>query len=298
MKSSASVGKERRMRRLFSRESGKILVVPLDDSLLAGPTLGLENITKKLAAIMGDPPDAIIGFKGLFINHSDRLAQIAGILNITASTTRSQHTRKTLLGRVEEAVQLGLDGVAVHVNISSKYEHEMIGILGLAARDCESAGMPLVAHMYARSEGENGDNNYEELKRKDSANYAKLVAHAARVGVEAGANIIKTQYTGDPDSFQFVIDACTPIPVIIAGGPPVDAAQMLKMAFGAISAGASGISFGRNVFSRGDPRPFIAALKMIVHDGASDEMALNKHPEISDRERQNQANDEPKARQP
>jgi len=277
MKSSTATGKDRRLGHLFANLSGKILLVPLDDSLLAGPTLGLERMSEKLALIVDNPPDAIVGFKGLFLNHTSLLRKVPGILNVTASTTRSQHTRKCLIGSVEEAVQLGLDAVAVHVNITSKYESEMIGMLGVVSRQCEALGMPLLAHMYVRAEKNEADDNHETLKREKPDAYAKLVAHAGRIGMEAGADLIKTQYSGDTDSFRLVVEACAPVPVVVAGGPPVDAAEMLRLAHGAIRAGASGISFGRNIFSRSDPRPFISALKMIVHEGATPRSALKRN---------------------
>ena len=40
----------------------------------------------------------------------------------------------------------------------------------------------------------------------------------ARIGAEAGADIVKTVYTGDIDSFKDVVKSC-PVPIVIAGGP-------------------------------------------------------------------------------
>ena len=48
-----------------------------------------------------------------------------------------------------------------------------------------------------------------------------VVKHAARIGAELGADIIKTNYTGSPETFKEVVDGC-PVPVIIAGGPKVE----------------------------------------------------------------------------
>ena len=44
------------------------------------------------------------------------------------------------------------------------------------------------------------------------------VKHAARIGAELGADIIKTNYTGSPDTFKEVVNGC-PVPVVMAGGP-------------------------------------------------------------------------------
>ena len=39
-----------------------------------------------------------------------------------------------------------------------------------------------------------------------------------RIGAELGADIIKTNYTGNIETFKTVIESC-PVPVVIAGGP-------------------------------------------------------------------------------
>lgn len=274
--SSAEAGKIRRLRSLFSPRSGRTLIVPVDDTLIFGPVGGLEQVVSKVRKILVDPPDAILAFPALFRHDVELLSNVAGIVNLTASTSRSQHTRKVQVGTVHHAAQLGLHAVAVHVNISSKYESEMLSILGSVSQECESYGMPLLAIMYPRSETDTGDTNYEELKKADRKRYAELVAHAARVGVDLGADLIKTKYTGDRDSFRLVVEACRPVPVVVAGGPPLSPDSMLQMAHEIISAGGAGVSFGRNVFSRNDPKRFIAGLKAVVHDGATPEEAYRR----------------------
>ena len=44
-----------------------------------------------------------------------------------------------------------------------------------------------------------------------------MVAHVARIGAEAGADIVKTVYTGSPETFREVVRKC-PVPVVLAGG--------------------------------------------------------------------------------
>ena len=81
----------------------------------------------------------------------------------------------------------------------------MLSTLGEISRHCQEWGMPLLAMMYPRGR-----------KIKDEYS-AESIAHAARVGAELGADIVKTNYSGDPDSFASVVDSC-PVPVVIAGG--------------------------------------------------------------------------------
>lgn len=242
-------------------------MIPIDDALIDGPEGGLRNPTRKLGEIIAGAPDAILGFRGVFKHSYGYLSQTAGIMNLTASSVRATHTRKILVGKVEEALYWGLDGVAVHVNVTSQYESEMLSTLGTVARECEVVGMPLMALMYPRSETPTGDNNYLDIKKSNPPEYARLVRHAARIGVELGADIIKTQYTGDPDSFGTVVEACGETPVVIAGGPFVELDTSLLCAKGAIQAGAAGVCFGRNSFNREDTTRFVKLLRGIVHGG-------------------------------
>jgi DhnA family fructose-bisphosphate aldolase class Ia len=183
------------------------------------------------------------------------------------------HTRKILTSDVEEAVALGADGVAVHVNITSLYEHEMLALLGRVNKECSRFGMPLFAIMYPRREADGRDDNYEELRRSQPEAYAKLVRHAVRVGVELGADLIKTQYTGSLDTFTTVIASACGVPVFIAGGPLVDSSIALRQAVDAVAAGAAGVSFGRNVFNRSSSTAMLKTLRMVI-DGAPLESAM------------------------
>jgi len=95
------------------------------------------------------------------------------------------------------------------------------------------------------------------------------VAHAARLGAEIGADIIKTNYTGSPETFRDVVRGC-PVPVIIAGGPKAKTVEdILQMAYDAVQCGGAGVSIGRNVFQHKDPTAMVKALSAIVHENAS-----------------------------
>ena len=274
--STSAVGKLRRISRLIRTDSKRCVWAPLDDTLISGTQHGLGHPASTVREIAGAEPDAILGFLGLLRSNYSALLNQPYIVNLTASTRLSQHTLKSLVGDVGQAVELGVEGVAVHVNCGSKHEHGMLRTLGTIGRECDKAGMPLLAIMYPRTEKDLEDENYENMREREPESYATLVAHAARVGVDLGADIIKTQYTGTRSSFRKVIKACDPIPVVVAGGAAVPAKQALRIAKEAIEVGAAGISFGRNVFSRRRPAMWINALKALVHDGDSMSTVLRR----------------------
>lgn len=96
---------------------------------------------------------------------------------------------------------------------------------------------------------------------------------AARVAAELGADIVKTVYTGDPESFREVTRGC-PVPVVVAGGSKTDDRTTLELIEGAMAGGAAGISIGRNAFQHKNPAKFVRAAACIVHANKSVEEAL------------------------
>ncbi|HNU72539.1 MAG TPA: fructose-bisphosphate aldolase, partial [Thermodesulfobacteriota bacterium] len=96
-----------------------------------------------------------------------------------------------------------------------------------------------------------------------------LVKHAARVGAELGADIVKVPYTGSPETFHEVVEGCF-VPVVIAGGEKMETDEdVLTMVKGSIEAGGSGVSIGRNVFQHRNPTNMVRAISRIVHQNAA-----------------------------
>ena len=150
----------------------------------------------------------------------------------------------------------------MHVNIGAQDEDKMLTNLGKVADECEVYGMPLLAMMYPRG------------PKIQNEHAPEVVAHAARIGAELGADIIKANFTGNIDTFKAVVESC-PVPVVIAGGPKCKTSEeVLQTTYDAIKAGAAGLSIGRNVFQHENPTLIVKALSAIVHEGASVEQAL------------------------
>lgn len=262
-------GKKRRLNRLLNPVTKRTVIIPLDDSLISGPEEGLRFMKEKLHQILKEKPNSIVGFKGLFKNNYEKCIEnfdnIGCVLNLTASTVRGRHTKKIQISKVEEALKMGMDAVAVHVNIGSKYENEMIHTLSVVSNECEISGMPLMAFMYVRKERNGLDYNYEDVMHANIEEYAKLVRHAARIGVDLGADIIKTHYTGSTETFRTVIQSCGSVPVVIAGGPREEDEMLLSKAHSAICAGAAGVCFGRNIFNQTNSDIYVKTMIGIVH---------------------------------
>jgi len=253
-------GKKRRLRRIF-RSDSKTVIVPMDHGVSIGPVKGLVNMQDIIDKLLFVDVDAIVLNRGIAKNFdTGNTGLIVHLSGITAYCPDPNN--KVQICSVADAVRLGADAVSVHVNVGAKQEAQMLATLGSVACECDDYGMPLLAMMYPR-----GPNI------KDS-HAVDIVAHAARLGAELGADIIKTNYTGDAESFKDVVGSCH-VPVIIAGGPKSETIRdVLHYAKDSITAGGAGLSIGRNVFQHEEPSKIVKAFSAIVHSNASVSEAL------------------------
>jgi DhnA family fructose-bisphosphate aldolase class Ia len=269
------IGKRRRLNKLF--DNGKTIVVPIDDSLIFGAKQGLLNLSETIEKIVKGRPNALLGFKKDIEILTEIDSNIPFIFNVTASTVLSTHTRKTIIASVDNAVAAGAECVAAHINFSSSYENEMIHNFATISNECDRLGVPLLAIAYPRSEYDEKDYNYDDLKTKDNLAYTELVAHIVRVVCELGADIIKTNYTGNEESFRTVVQAALGKPVIIAGGAKIPVEHSFQIVEGVINAGGSGISFGRNIFNADHITAYLNAIKTIVFKSEKWQTAFEKY---------------------
>lgn len=260
----SEMGKRIRLERIIDRKTHRTVIVPMDHGLTMGPIVGLENMTSIIDKVAKGGANAILLHKGIVrAGHRGYGRDIGLILHLSGSTSLGPNpNNKVQVATVEEAISLGADAVSVHVNVGAENEPEQLQALGDTAEICASWGMPLFAMMYPRGP-----------KIKNPLDPA-MIAHAARVGAELGADIIKTSYTGDVDSFRKVVRGC-PVPVVIAGGPKMKTDRdVLQMTADAMKAGSIGISIGRNIFQHRNPTAMVRALARIVHGNASVKQAM------------------------
>jgi len=253
------IGKEIRLERIIDRNSRNTVIIPMDHGVTVGPIEGLENMRTTVAKVVAGGANAILMHKGMVrAGHRGTGKDVGLIIHLSAGTSISPDPNaKELVCSVEEAIKLGADAVSVHINLGAETDKEMLAQLGYVSERCFEWQMPLIAMMYTRG---------PKIKDEFDVNNVK---HAARVGAELGADIVKVPYTGSVESFTEVVQGC-PVPVVIAGGPKMDSDEdIFKMVEGALQAGASGISIGRNAFQHEKPDKIVQALSKMVHKGAS-----------------------------
>ncbi len=268
-----SVGKTLRLRRLLRK--GRAVVVPIDHGLVAGPVAGIEDPVGLVKRIAQSDADAVLLTPGVLELVAGELGQLAVVLRVDGCTSvRTGGPMRQFLS-VAQAAEMGADAIIVNAAVGGDQESAELLKLGQVAEEARRWGMPLVAEMLSARMLANHLNFTGPAAAPLPDNVAEDIALASRIGAELGADIIKTRYSGDEESFRAIV-AATGRPVMVAGGPVRDGSlrSLLEMVDQCLSAGAEGVIFGRNVWQHRQPEVVLAALAAMVHDAASIEQAL------------------------
>jgi fructose-bisphosphate aldolase/2-amino-3,7-dideoxy-D-threo-hept-6-ulosonate synthase len=247
--------------------AGRFLVVPMDHGITLGAVTGLRDIEETIDAVTGGGADAVLTQKGIAPRVHDHKNGAGYIVHLNGSTSIGpDENDKRPTGTVEDAIRAGADAVSFHINVGSEHEPDQLTGLGEVTSTAHEYGMPVLAMTYARG---------HDVRAEDPEAFAESLGHAVRLGEELGADVIKTAYSGTPESFEHVTES-TRLPVVIAGGSKGTDEETLSMVRGAMDAGAAGVSMGRSIFQHDDPEKITRAVAAVVHDDATASEAVER----------------------
>lgn len=257
-------GKSIRMNRIFNKSDGRSVIVAIDHGGIAGPVKGIENPAEVIRDCVAARADAVLGTRGLVkasLGEWDRTTGI--ILRLTGGfTVLGGGFEEELICEPDTAGFYAADAVAMTVKFGHKREGEFTKQASLATDACEKLGLPVMIEAMAKAEGK-------------KANDAENIRLAARAAQEIGADMVKTYYTGDPESFKRVVEGC-PVPVVILGGEKNDSLKSLfEDVYWSLQAGGAGIAIGRNIWAQGRTRAMIEAMNGLVHGAWTVDQALS-----------------------
>jgi len=244
-----------RLQRIF-RGNDRALIVAMDHGSYMNVLPQAEDPGKILDSIREAGADAVLTTAGIAANYADRFGSMSLILRVDGSgsmldsgaTFEQRYT-------VEDALRLGADAIAA-MGFPGEGKGDTLHNLGRLASQCLAWNMPLLAEMVP------GGFN-------PSLHTPENITLASRIGVELGADIIKTSYTGDPDSFR-KLTAGVFAPVVVLGGDKKGTiSELLQMVHDAVEAGANGVAVGRNVWQHDDAGGVVRALARVIHEGAT-----------------------------
>jgi fructose-bisphosphate aldolase/2-amino-3,7-dideoxy-D-threo-hept-6-ulosonate synthase len=245
------IGKSRRLSRLLVGEQGRCLLTPLDHGGWLGPVRGIDRPQEIVEAVVKGGSNALLISPGFYRAAASVIPPSVGIvlrISLTAGLS-ADGTQETPIASLDTALRMDADAIAVSVFFGRAGDVDIYRWLAELTDASQAYDMPVVAEMMPPQ-----DNFYD----------AKAIAHAARIGMELGADIIKTNYCGDIDRFRQVV-AAAPVPIIVAGGPGEGADDStVGVARDAIKAGAAGVAFGRRVWQADDPEVVTRQLKEVI----------------------------------
>ena len=112
---------------------------------------------------------------------------------------------------------------------------------------------------------------------KDRRNDPELIAHASRIAVELGADILKIPYPDNGVALGDIVER-SHVPVLILGGADMETPlEMFRTARESIQVGCSGVVFGRSVWQHNLIRELIRGLKDAVYRLLPEEEIVQRH---------------------
>jgi len=155
---------------------------------------------------------------------------------------------------VEEAIELGAAAVGYTIYVGSQFEGKMMQEFSAIEQEAERHKLPVIAWMYPRGKAVAGKENSREI-----------LAYAARLGLELGADIIKIPYNGNKEDFEWVVKAAGKTKVVMSGGPKTETREeFLAMVKDVLSVGAAGVAVGRNIWQDDNPLEISQQLSKIL----------------------------------
>lgn len=248
-------GMKNRLARIFSPATGRTVMLAIDHGYFQGPTTGLERMDVTV------PP---------LLPYADTLMLTRGALRSTVPPTfgkgivlrasggpsvLKELSNEQIAVDLEDALRLNVAAVAVQVFIGGEFESQSVRNLTRLVDAGNRYGLPVLG---------------VTAVGREMVRDAKYMRLASRICAELGASFVKTYYVDE--DFETVTASC-PVPIVIAGGKKLPELEALRMARKAVDQGALGVDMGRNIFQSDAPAAMIQAVRSVVHEHESPEVA-------------------------
>ncbi|GFN36748.1 class I fructose-bisphosphate aldolase [Tepidimicrobium xylanilyticum] len=256
---------KRRLNNIF-RKDGKSVVLAMDHGNGLNVLPELNDTGEILKKCVEGGIDAILTTYGIATTFQEELGNIGLILRIDGGTSylaKTYDKSMEVIYSIEDAIRVGADAVLCMGFPGAS--NEDVTLKGLARLVSEATRWNFVVGAEMLPRGFEGD---------DDARTPENIASACRIGVELGADFIKTDYTGDIESFKKVVEGCYKPVLVLGGGATKSEKDLLQMIKEAMTAGAKGVIIGRNIWRHETPDKLVKAIVAIVHEDADVEEAL------------------------
>lgn len=266
-------GHDIRFRKLFPESKSKPIIVPVDQGQYFGPIEGVINLPETVKKVhLSDAliitPGALPYCNNIFYSRSSPLQIIR--LNYISGYCFTWNYKKSVTTEiydVEFALKYGADWVLASLAIGTGDEEQdlkNINIFTKIVKKKSEWGIPLMGEFYPVNANELSE---EELH--------KITFEGCRIMFEMGADVVKTNYTGD--RFHEIIESISGPVIVLGGEKQKKELESLEIIKKSIDAGAQGICVGRNLVQSEDPERFLKMLIDIVNNGLEPAEAIENN---------------------
>jgi class I fructose-bisphosphate aldolase len=243
-------------------KNGRAMFLAYDQGFEHGPTdFNEENVDPQFILDIAHKTDiftAIIFQEGLaekYYNKETEKTPLLVKLNGKTSFHKDEEPYSPQLCSVDEAIRLGAKAVGYTIYIGSEHEAKMMQEFSSIEDEAHAKGLLVTMWAYPRG---------AHVKGKETTK--DTVAYGTRIALEMGADFVKVPYTGDVESFRWVVASAGKVKVMIQGGSKKTEEELLGEVKGAIEAGATGVAIGRNVWQNPNPEEVAKKVAAIVYE--------------------------------
>lgn len=227
--------------------NGKCLLLAYDQGFEHGPTdFNEENVNPddliKIATETGLYTGIIFQAGIAERYYREGLPPLILKLNGKTNFHKGEEPLSLQLTSVQKAMELGAVAVGYTIYVGSEHEEQMMVEFRRIVEEAHDKGLIVIAWMYPRG---------KHVEGKESSR--DVVAYAARLALELGADVAKLPYTGDVESFKWVLKSAGKMAVVAQGGSKKEESVILGEVSDIMEAGAMGMAIGRNIWQSDDP---------------------------------------------
>ncbi len=255
-----------RMNHIFQPD-GKTFILAMDHGSNFKVLPAMKDSKKLIHDIASAGADAFLSTIGMadkvqpdFLGKGIILRIDGGVSCLSKPTKAMQ-----IVANAEDALRLGADAVITMSFPGSVFENEVLSNMARVALDCHKWGLPVLAEALPRG-----------FEPAEDARTPENITFACRQSVELGADMVKTNYTGDQKSFAELCESVYAPVVILGGAKKVPERELLQEIKEALEAGAAGVAMGRNIWGNDDPVHYAAAIAKLIHENCSVDAALKE----------------------
>lgn len=157
--------------------------------------------------------------------------------------------------------ELGADAIGYTMYAGSDYEDQMWKEFREVQEEARKYDVPVVMWAYPRGHGIEDNSDY------DGDTDPEVVAYAARLGLELGADMVKCKYPGSQEGWKQIEDNLgNKMKTVMSGGSKRSDEAFLEDIHSTLEVGGNGLAVGRNIFQRENPEELLDKLEGVIFE--------------------------------